>query len=234
MVILTDYFSIPQAAAWCRLERESSHKNFQHLCETMGGSTAAFQAGFDSPFVGRNHGWDSTTVLRQALECGELRAAAVRATDGELVTLPPQRWRRSAENARPFAEALEGRQIPIDVTADGQVTATGDPIIAQSDLARWAGDDQPPREPSERPHDWPLPVSSQTSPADLAKIWMIGYLAAHTEMGRTVKQDDPRMISQCKQYTLCRHDDVRKAYSNAPPALRNPTPMELKASSSRS
>lgn len=101
--------------------------------------------------------------LQQALVAGMLIAAGLR-LDGERVTMRAACWRmifRRRETpgfeAEPFAEALAGRTVPIDVTPDGTPTAWGRPIIALADLARWRGA-LPEAEPAERPAGLPREI----------------------------------------------------------------------------
>jgi len=227
----TGYWNIYGAVFWAADIRDEHHS-------TPEGRRAG-------PFGGANIGKDAARVTQDALECGELRAAGVRAADGVLVTIPPSAWRvvfarpndpRSVVGYSerwnhdlhgppqatriPFAEAREGRTFPL---LRHGVT----PILAQADLFRWAGA-EPPAEPPERQDDWPVsvPAPAGMTPADAARFWLNGYATKAAEGSSVPKRDDKAMIQACKAATGCTVDDVRAAYTALPETLRNASPKE--------
>ncbi len=154
---------------------------------------------------------DMGNHLRDALECGELRAAAVRTSDGQLITIAPASWRRNfarpedpsrevggndywgqpvrapAEATREaFAEALAGRSILVGIATPRAAVHWATPVIAQSDLARWLKDEDLPDEPLERPDDWPQ--RSEDLPARDSEeqvFWfVVGYALRAWEKGK--------------------------------------------------
>jgi len=227
----TGYWNIYGAVSWAADIRDAHHS-------TPEGRRAG-------PFGVANIDKDAARVIQDALECGELGAAGVRAADGMLVTIPPAAWRvlfarqddpkrvtgysdywkrdtygPPLKNRIPFAEAQDRRAIP----ASGWWVA---PIIAQADLALWAGE-EPPAEPPERPEDWPVSVPAPIgmTPADAARFWLNGYATKVAEGGSVPKRDDKAMIAACQAATGCTVDDVRAAYSVLPDTLRNASPKE--------
>jgi len=190
----TGYWNIYGALSWAADIRDAHHS-------TPEGRRAG-------PFGGANIGKDAARVMQDALECGELRAAGVRAEDGVLVTIPPAGWR--VVFARPndprsvvgyseywkrdqygppqatrisFAEAREGRRFPL---LRHWVT----PIIAQADLARWAGEELP-AEPPERPDDWPVPAARPATEEQL-EWFALGYAIRALEGGKPATRDELR------------------------------------------
>jgi hypothetical protein len=68
----------------------------------------------------------------------------------------------------PFAEAREGRTVPLGDIIKNVPTAFGWPIIAIADLAAWCGATPEP-EPVERPADWPA-ASAARAPSQHAHV----------------------------------------------------------------
>lgn len=190
---------------------------------------------------------DMGTVLREALECGELHAAAVRTSDGHLITIPPASWRRPfarpedpsretgwndywkrpvrapAEAAREaFAEALAGRSIPVSMAAPRAAVYWAVPIIAQSDLARWLGSGDLPAEPLERPDGWPQRSEDLAARASEEQLYwfVVGYAVRACETGKPATRDDVRVAATRENVAGAR--DVEKAHANLPDRLKNP------------
>lgn len=191
-------------------------------------------------------------ALRAALESGELRAAAICERDGALVAVPAATWRRcfarrddprrvvaydkwfhrpihgaAAANRVAFDEARTGLPIPVATTSDGRPATWACPIIAQADLARWAGA-APQPEPVERPPGWEQPPERPALASDdlLRRTWMEGYLTGYKEAKDAVAKRDVA-IAACVHATGCTTRQAEAAYEAAPyPALRNPPPTE--------
>ena len=191
-----------------------------------------------SRFGGVALGRTAADILREALESGELLAAGIREVDGELITISAAAWRRGFRRMigppredpllSAFSEARCGRTVPVSTNSRGVPDGWATPVIAQADLARWAGE-VPPAEPVERPKDWPAPMPS-TSRAELASAWLHGYATHAKQTGAPPpKRDNSDMIAACKAATSCTVDEVRAAYHALPVGLRNPSPKERQA-----
>lgn len=214
------YWNISQAVRWAEVAK---------------GDLSAM-ADRDRPyrFGGVNSGHDAAHVVREALECGELRAAGVRAADGVLTTLSPAAWRimfarpddpqrvigfdkyfkrdklgPPAKTRTPFAEARDGREVPV---AGHWVM----PIIAQADLTRWVGED-PCAEPLERPDDWPVPAA-RAATDDQLEWFASGYAVRAMEGGKPATRDELRDAVTRENVSSARK--AEDAHKNLPARLK--------------
>lgn len=191
-------------------------------------------------------GADMGSLLREALECGELRAAAVRTSDGQIITIPPASWRRRF--ARPedpareigwdddwkqpirapakatreaFAEALVGRSIPVSMAKPRASVHWATPIIAQSDLARWLEDDDLPAEPLERPEDWPQRSEDLPTGASEEQVFwfVVGYALRAWEKGKPATREEVRDAALREIVANAR--EAEKAHARLPDRLKN-------------
>lgn len=230
---LKGYFNICQAVRWAVVTRDS----FEY----------AREPGDLGPFGGGNERCETARVLRDALECGELRAVGMREEDGVLVTIQPAAWRtlyaqrgrvqRDEEIDAPMHfDTFGTTRVPFDEAHEGRATLVMDkwvmPLVAKADLARWAGE-QPPAEPPERPDDWPQNTPARMAPAEAARIWMNGFATSAADAGKIVKRDDKAMTRGCQAATGCTVDEVREAYKGLPENLRNLSPKERQAAKER-
>jgi hypothetical protein len=196
------YLTIPEAIKQC----EDIASWQRHLDPTKG-----------SPFLGRNENKPPKLILERALASGELQAAIIRRSDGELIAMPAASWRRGHSRpsgapwerpsgitilvpVKPFTEAAVGSDVPAMTDTAGMPDCWGTPVIAEHDLSRWWGDANPPPAPSCRPEKWPAARSSSTS-LEAAITWM-------RENGTgNRKADEP----DCKAALGCTRDVARKA-----------------------
>ena len=133
--------------------------------------------------------------LQHALISGPFRAAAI-SEDGNLITMQPARWRvafarRQLAGLVPFAEAVEGRDVPVAANASGSPTAWGRPIMARADLARWCGG-PPEAEPAERPRDWTAPRLAPQSLPHGGAWWTAEQFFAWLVFGRATTWQEAR------------------------------------------
>lgn len=227
------YFNIYQAVRWASDIRE------MHLWSR--------DPTDPDPFGDSKKGFDTARVLRDALECGELRAVGMREEDGVLVTIRAAAWRTlyaqrgSVQTDEEFDEpkypdTFGTTRIPFHEAHEGRATLVSGkwvmPLVAEADLARWAGE-KPPAEPPERPDDWPVPTPARMAPAEAARIWVNGYATSAADAGKIVKRDDNAMTRGCQAATGCTVDEVREAYKGLPENLRNPSPKERQAAKER-
>ncbi|MGK7864677.1 hypothetical protein [Falsiroseomonas sp. E2-1-a4] len=151
--------------------------------------------------------------LVQALISGSVRAAAVR-EDGILVTMEAAAWRSlfsrpPMRDLRPFAEAIEGRTVPVGSKPNGAPAAWGQPIIAKADLAGWCGAPAE-TEPCERPQCWRGTAALQGETPTKAQGAILGGIASERRLERwlveamTAEPNNPvpklEMRSRATQY----------------------------------
>jgi hypothetical protein len=100
---------------------------------------------------------------------------------------PPER------NRDPFEEATKRRPVPLAGQGPQTPAASGHPLIAQADLARWMGEDEPPADPPMRPADWPKPTRALPNATEDQVFWfMAGYAVRALESGKPATRDEAR------------------------------------------
>lgn len=219
-----------------------------HLCELAAREVRAdvdlVKRG--GPFGGANAGTPPADVLRRALESGELLAAGMVKATGALVTIEARMWRlefrRHVEIRKPahfaswrddyppgskpwppmqtcFAAAYAGETIPraLGQSALGQGWVY--PMVAQADLARWFGED-PPREPLERPADWPTPIPPRPATLEQLEWFVMGYAVRAVENGKPATRDEVREAVSKENMGTAREAD--SAHAALPARLKNP------------
>ena len=190
----------------------------------------------------------SMDSITKALATGQLRTAGVDTVTGELIALPVSTWRIERDGALQVIDALLGRVVLPEPSAN-----PCRPIIALSDLARFVGACVKPDEPDEQPPGWALPTNAGSSsglpsrdptkaahnqaarPSDEnVNGFVLGHAAARAfdKISGDIRAKRDDAVREAAKWLPGSSAQAKDAFKRLPSEFRNPAPVSSKQRSS--